>query len=319
MPTPVPRAPPAAPKRKAECELTNGPSKRPTTPANIQNDIAKRPTTPNNAPNGPLPKARPPIAAVGGGEYKGAARLPATTIVKQPDSKAQTASFAPVAVAKPVPKPTPPAAKPAKPAVDKPAPKQGSYAAIMARAKAAQDTKPAFGVITHKQTEKTAKKDRVPEGSKGKNGLVRDRKAGDRSRTGSAEAMGKAGKKEKHKPKPLEKSDYRGTAKPTTPVYGGSARPGQNAKPSKSRGNEYADWSDLDDIDDEEEEDYGSDESDMEAGAFDIDREEQEALRLAKKDDAAELALENRLKAEKLQRKQRLQQLVNDRAKRKPY
>jgi hypothetical protein len=171
----------------------------------------------------------------------------------------------------------------------------------------------------HKQTEKVNKKDRIPEGAKGKNASLRDKKPGDRSRTGSAEAATRPG--DKHKPKPLEKSDYKGTAKPTTPIYTGSARPGQNTKQVTKRNNGYASWSDMDeDTVDNEEDDYGSDESDMEAGAFDIDREEEEALRMARREDAAELALENRLKAEKQARKKQvLQQLAAARAKKKLY
>ena len=53
----------------------------------------------------------------------------------------------------------------------------------------------------------------------------------------------------------------------------------------------------------------------MEAGAFDVEREEQEALRQAKRDDAMELALENRLRAEKNARKQKLAELAAARAK----
>jgi hypothetical protein len=186
----------------------------------------------------------------------------------------------------------------------------------MARAKAAQEAKQPVGVIKHKVTEKVNKKERTAEGAKGKNLPLRDKKAGDRSRTGSSEAIVRTG--DKVKLKPIEKSEYKGTAKPTTPIYTGSGRPGQNAKKAARGNNDYADWSDLDDAEDEEG-GYGSDESDMEAAAFDIDREEEEALRAAKKDDAAELALENRLKAEKLQRKQRLQQLVDQKTKKKPY
>jgi hypothetical protein len=59
--------------------------------------------------------------------------------------------------------------------------------------------------------------------------------------------------------------------------------------------------------------------SDMEAGAFDIEREEQAALRAAKEDDAKELALEMKLKREKEarrksaieERRNKLQTLAN--------
>ena len=51
--------------------------------------------------------------------------------------------------------------------------------------------------------------------------------------------------------------------------------------------------------------------SDMEAGAFDIDEEERVALQKAKEDDARELALENKLKREKEERRKRLQALAD--------
>jgi hypothetical protein len=249
------------------------------------------------------------------GVYKGSAQVAATGVVKKPDTKAQTTSFAPVAVSKPFPKPaTAPSAASATNAA-KPTPKKGSYADILARAKAAQEAKPPIGVITHKQAEKVdKKKERLPEGAKGKNVPLRAKSAGDRSRTGSADVPLKNGDKLKPKLKPIEKITYTGTAKPTTPVYTGSAQPGRFHKPAAKRNNNsYADTDDdmIDDEEEEEEEDdYGSDSDDMEAGAFDIDQEEEYALRQAKKDDAAELALENRLKNEKLKRKQQLEQLA---------
>ena len=46
-----------------------------------------------------------------------------------------------------------------------------------------------------------------------------------------------------------------------------------------------------------------------------LEREEQEALRQAKRDDAAELALENKLKAEKLAKKRALEELAASRKK----
>jgi hypothetical protein len=107
----------------------------------VQNGIPKRSTTSSNVQNGTAPKAKPAVSAAQG-VYKGSAQAAATGVVKKPDTKAQTTSFAPVAVSKPFPKPaTAPSAASATNAA-KPTPKKGSYADILARAKAAQEAKP---------------------------------------------------------------------------------------------------------------------------------------------------------------------------------
>lgn len=226
---------------------------------------------------------------------------------KQQQPKKQASSLPPLKTG------TKPAGAPAKattPTANKPPPKPGSYAAIIAKAKAAQQAKAPVGVITHKQGEKIDRNKALKaENGKDKNGLLKDRKAGDRSRTGSAEVSSKSGDKTKLKARPVEKDEYKGSAKPAMPAYTGSARPNLNKKPPPKRYDGYVGTDEeMDDYDDEE--DYYSDESDMEAGAFDVEREEQEALRHAKRDDAAELALENRLKAEKAAKKKALADLA---------
>jgi hypothetical protein len=170
-------------------------------------------------------------------------------------------------------------------------------------------------LITHKQGEKVDRKKELKSGAKDKNGKPPDKKLADRSRTSSAEVTSKVGDKMKPKLK-IEKSEYKGSAKPVTPTYTGSARPVVKKKAPPRRNDGYAGTDDEID-DDDDGEDYYSDESDMEAGAFDVEREEFEALKQAKRDDAAELALENRLKAEKAAKKARLQELVAGRLKRK--
>jgi len=310
-------APPPAAKRKADDDLTKGPAKRPTPPANGTNGDLKRPSTPSNGINGSAAKPRP-IAQPAKDKYQGAARPSNTASSKKTDVKPVISKDAPLTVktgAKPV---AASAAKPATPTADKPAPKKGSYAYILAQAKAAASSKTPVGVITHKVAEKVDRTKALKGASKDKPGTgnPRDKKGGDRSRTGSAEIASKAGDKTKQRPKPIEKSEYKGSAKPTTPVYTGSARPGQSKKPPPKRYDRYVGTDEeMDDYD--EEDDYYSDESDMEAGAFDVEREEQEALKAAKRDDAAELAYENKLKAEKLARKKRLEELAAGRLQRK--
>ena len=313
-------APPPAAKRKADDDLTSGPAKRPTTPANATNGDIKRPITPSSGANG-ASKPRP-VAPAANGKYQGAARPGATATAKKPESKPQGSNGESLGVKTGLKPASGTTAKPATPTADKPAPKKGSYADILARAKAAQQSKTPVGVIQHKQGEKIDRSKALKEASKEKGGASKIKKEGDRSRTGSAEIPLRPGEKSKQRPKQLEKSDYKGSAaysgsaKPTTPVYAGSARPGQGKKPPPKRYDGYAGTDEeLDDYD--EEDDYYSDSDDMEAGAFDVEREEQEALRAAKRDDAAELALENKLKAEKLERKRRLEELAAGRLKRK--
>lgn len=132
---------------------------------------------------------------------------------------------------------------------------------------------------------------------------------------------------------------YQGTARPAkapTPIaYKGTARPQAAAAPSsrggtpaakpkpkqeKGRYDGYADWSDLDDIEDDEEDDYASDaSSDMEGGMWDVEKEEQEALKFAKKEDAEALAEEMRLKREKEEKKRKLLALSKAAAAKKKY
>jgi hypothetical protein len=213
-----------------------------------------------------------------------------------------------------------------------PPPKKGSYQEILARAKAAQQAKLPVGTIKHRQTEKLSKKERLAtiESTKGKSPAIKDKK-GERSRTGSAEASSKkSGEAVKKERKPLDLG-YKGTMRPVSaePQYKGTsglARPGQPRKPTgKEKGARYAGYADWDDLDDEEEEleeeeeGYGSDvSSDMEAGAFDLDREEEMALKVARKEDAEALAEENRLKREKEERRRRLAKMAANAGKKKP-
>ena len=110
--------------------------------------------------------------------------------------------------------------------------------------------------------------------------------------------------------KPVEVG-YKGTARPSS-VPATSSRNGTPAakpkpNPAKGRYDGYADWDELDDMEDDEEDDYESDASSvMEGGIWDVEEEEQLALKAAKKEDAEALAEENRLKREKEERKKKL-------------
>lgn len=308
-------------KRKAEGELsTNVPAK-----------IA-RPLTPGQ--NGGT--ARPGIASASGTSgYRGTARPEIGKPAIRPLQRAQTMSTLTTKTSiKAEPKPAP-AKAPTGPAPAATPLKKNSYKEIMARGKQNVTTIPSLGVIKHKQTEKLSKKEREKmaqeAAEKAKATAVRDKKLGIGKRPSSSEpATGKPGEQVKEKRKAPDLG-YTGTARPKAksaepPQYKGTMglpRPGQVRRPqpatqkqAASRYPRYADYSEEEL--EEEEEDYESDLSDMEAGIDDVEAEEEEALREAKKADAAEKALENKLKREKLERKNKLTALAAQARKKKP-
>ncbi|TLD26010.1 hypothetical protein E2P81_ATG09667 [Venturia nashicola] len=312
----TPNAPPL--KRKAEGELNN----------NVPAKIA-RPLTP--AQNGGT--ARPAVASASGTSgYRGTARPEIGKLAIKPVQRTPTMSTptASPSIPKPASVKAPTAPAPAATPL-----KKNSYKEIMARGKQNVTTIPSLGVIKHKQTEKLSKKEREKmaqeAAEKAKANAVRDKKLGIGKRPGSSEpTTGKTGEQAKEKRKAPD-IGYTGTARPKAksaepPQYRGTMglpRPGQVRRPqpiaqkqSASRYSRYADYSDEEM--DGEEEDYESDLSDMEAGIDDVEAEEEEALREAKKADAAEKALENKLKREKLERKNKLTALAAQARKKKP-
>lgn len=309
-------------KRKAEGEISN------TLPAKIA-----RPLTPTQNGGGP----RSAIASASGtSAYRGTARpeMAGKSAIK-PLQKTQTMPTPTKPLLKAEPKPAPLVKTPAAPIPAAKAHKKGSYAEIMARGKQNTATVTALGVIKHKQTEKVSKKERdrltQEAAEKAKTDATRDKKSGNGKRSGSSEpASRKPGEQVKEKRKAVDLG-YTGTARPKAKSaepqqYRGTMglpRPGQVRKPApvsqqqaSSRYSRYADYSDGE-LDDEEE-DYGSDLSDMEAGMDDVEEEEELALRAAKLDDAKEKALENKLKREKQERKNKLTALAAQARKKKP-
>lgn len=118
---------------------------------------------------------------------------------------------------------------------------------------------------------------------------------------------------------------YKTTASSTEPAYTGTAglppRRGLNKTDAQTRRNqgrrpvrdEYlgTDEEDEGDFDDGDEGDYYSDaSSDMEAAYTDMEQEERQALRIAKKEDDEELKLELAAKKEKMERKKKLAALA---------
>jgi hypothetical protein len=144
------------------------------------------------------------------------------------------------------------------------------------------------------------------------NGRIRRRSTSPRKKPKEARTI-----KPPRPPLAAPASTYKGTmGQPAQrpPVSAGSR--GKDGRRS-SKYDEYLGTDEEDEIDDDEVEDevgYDSDaSSNMEAGAFDIEKEERVALQKAKEDDARELALENKLKQEKEERRKRLQALADKR------
>lgn len=221
-------------------------------------------------------------------------------------------------------KPSPTTAKPALPATTlaatpAAAPKKG-YLALLQKAKERDATKAVAPLIKNEPTKILTRKERLA--------LKAEASAcakGKKPVTGlSSKLLDPKLDQSKEKRKPVDVG-YQGTARPAKkPVevgYKGTARPASapastsrngtpalksKPNPGKGRYDGYADWDELDDMDGDED-DYASDaSSDMEGGVWDVEEEEQLALKAAKKEDAEALAEEMRLKREKDERKRKL-------------
>ena len=193
----------------------------------------------------------------------------------------------------------------------------------MEKAKASQEatTLAVASGIKHKPAEKVSRREREKMLKEAALQQQRAKKAGrsalqDISQTG-ARPDGKTAPSKK----PPELG-YKGTMRKSAPELGykGTMRAGgsgqANPKPVAKKGmgqdkyGGYASWSDLDDAEDDEEEDYESDaSSDMEGGFDDLEREEIQTLRVARKEDQEAMEEEERHRREKLERKKRLQAL----------
>ena len=225
--------------------------------------------------------------------------------------------------------PTPPPTNdPAKP------PKKGSFAEIMARGKAAQNTLGQIGKIQHKKIEKLPSK-REREAMQARKGKAIQKVLDAKGKFGGAVAAQsrdksgvKANGKVGHGKASVEPEKKARKAATATTGYAGTARPkpgGSNmgSRPSVASSRDKGRFQDRDfsrryeyvseEEDDEgieEQADYYSDESDMEAAAFEVDEEEEKAARIARKEDAEALSEENRLKREKLEKKRKLEALA---------
>lgn len=227
------------------------------------------------------------------------------------------------------------------PVVPAKAPTKGSYADLMARAKAAQAEKAApVGVIRHQNVpkerlSKMEKKKRLEEAR----AKEREAKTGKKTFGRVSTDPRSSGKIQKPgvalKDRAAPESGYKGTARPApsapTPAYKGTSGfasrrppPSGNDRHRPRKEDRYLD-TDEEDLDggeeglgEEDEGGYSDASSDMEAGLFDVDEEENRALKVAKKEDEEELRKENQLKREKEDRRRRLEALAA-KAKKKSY
>lgn len=208
-------------------------------------------------------------------------------------------------------------------------PKKGSFAEIMARAKAAQTTMSQVGKIQHKRIEKAPSKrerEEMKSSSKDVNGKPKAKKSPPLrdGRNGTRE-NGKGSRPTSSEPEKRVKkaavatTGYTGTARPNPTTtkkapqsYGSSGRDRDRGSNSASR-SRYT-YAASEDEEEDEEEDYETDvSSDMEAAVFEVDEEEERAGRLARKEDALALAEENRLKREKEEKRRRLAAMAKNR------
>ncbi|KAH7060715.1 hypothetical protein B0J12DRAFT_737021 [Macrophomina phaseolina] len=317
-----------APKRKAEGDPASIATKaarkepestrsNPVSRTGTASPVVKPTTTPNTIP------------------YRGTAQ-PSGTVnpARKPTFVASSAKpSASTAAAKPVSKPAPVAAA----SSSGPAPKKGSYQEILARAKAAQQAKAPVGAIKHKPVEKLSKKDRLALEEKNKQAAAaaKDPKL--------AHKLGLKGQAKAVDPKVVETAKekkkapdlgYQGTMRPAPkePAYQGTMNRGLSArKPGLDRGDRSRSGSlgpkpaekryrYYDEDEDEDEEDYDSEgSSDMEAGIFDVDKEEEMALRIARKEDEEALREEEELKRKKAERKKMLERMNSQAKKKKAY
>lgn len=302
-------------KRKASGPVENGQAKIQRKEAVGGTALANGAVRATSSPATSRPASSTPTASV---PYRGTAAPASSKTTNQPIRKPLQSSSTPAAASKApasTPKPAP-AATGSAPASNA-APKKG-YLAMLQKAKEKDASKPIAPPIKHEPTKILTRKERLAlkaeAGMKGKKPVAGlpsksvDPKV-DASKEKKKVEVGYQGTARPAR-KPVEVG-YKGTARPSS-VPATSSRNGTPAakpkpNPTKGRYDGYADWDELDDMEDDEEEDYESDASSvMEGGIWDVEEEEQLALKAAKKEDAEALAEENRLKREKEERKKKL-------------
>ncbi|KAL4979826.1 hypothetical protein BDW66DRAFT_126147 [Aspergillus desertorum] len=211
------------------------------------------------------------------------------------------------------------------PAPSKPAPK-GSFADIMAQAKAAQQNAPAqVGMFKHQPVPKEKlsrleRKKRIMEAQ----AKEKESKLAKKASVSSSVSGTKYGSAKPAFKREQEEPTYKGTARPTStePVYRGTANlPSRNgARRAQFRSNKRSKMDDYLGTDEEDEgdyadgyDDYYSESSDMEAGIDDVEAEEAAALAAARREDEEDMRAEAAAKKEKMERRKKLAMLASKR------
>ncbi|KAL4956150.1 hypothetical protein BDW69DRAFT_159172 [Aspergillus filifer] len=217
------------------------------------------------------------------------------------------------------PRKTPPAPS----APSKPPPK-GSFAELMAKAKAAQQNAPTqVGTFKHQAVpkEKLSKMERrkrmVEAQAKEKNAKL-PKKAGASSSASTAVRPGSA---KTHLKRDTEQPTYKGTARPPQMEYRGTANlPSRNGDRRQLKANKRSRMDEYLGTDEEDEgeyadnyDDYYSESSDMEAGLDDVEEEEAKALAAARREDEEDMRAEAAAKQAKLERQKKLAMLASRR------
>lgn len=315
-------------KRKAEGQPDNEQSKiqrkdgprtisRPGTPGQVARlgGLNRPPSTSDALKSKPTTPA-PSIPYRGTAASGGLAATKSSSVLSK---KPVTANPASSTIARAQTIPAKSAALPSPGAPAQPAKK--GYAAMLQKAKERQQIKPPTPQIKHEPTKILTKKEReaLRAQAKGKKPLsnVQAPTKNNDAKTKILEKTKPTGYQGTARPikKPAE-SGYKGTARPSSVTPGNAGKSGgPSATRAKSqqprrRDDGYANWSDLDDMDDDEE-GYGSEDlSDMEGGIWDVEQEEQLALKAARMEDAEALAEENEHRRQKEERKRKLMSLA---------
>ncbi|KAL4880807.1 hypothetical protein BJY04DRAFT_190850 [Aspergillus karnatakaensis] len=267
----------------------------------------------------PLPRIQKPLSQIS------ARPTPIRTVNPPTSSNSRPISTNPSKITKPAATSSAPIRR-TPPVSSKPPPK-GSYAELMARAKAAQQTAPTqVGMLKHQpapkeKLSKVERKRRLMEARAKEKEAKLGKKAGAPSSATNPTRIDNA------KPAPKRDNDeptYRGTARPPPPQFeyrGTAGLPSRNGdrrdrlKANKrSRMDEYLGTDEEDEGEFEDDyDDYYSESSDMEAGLNDVEAEEAAALAAARREDEEDIRREAAAKQEKLERRKKLAMLASRR------
>ncbi|KAL4777742.1 hypothetical protein BDW60DRAFT_173894 [Aspergillus nidulans var. acristatus] len=317
-PTPIP-IPSTAPSPTVSSSNSRPEPRKPTPavrPATVERKNGLQTGTKRKAEE-PLPRTQKP-----------GSQIPARPAAAKTANAPAPSNQRPAATSKDMKPPTSnnaPATRKTPPAPSKPAPK-GSFADIMAQAKAAQQNAPAqIGMFKHQPVPKE-KLSRMERKKRMMEAQAKERESKLAKKAGAASSVSatKLGSAKLSLKREQEGPTYKGTARPTStePVYRGTAnlpsrngvRRGQFRSNKRSRMDDYLGTDEEDEGDYADDyDDYYSESSDMEAGIDDVEAEEAAALAAARREDEEDMRAEAAAKKEKMERRKKLAMLASKR------